>query len=145
MHGYRDAAKFKRDVQLLVARQRPQLLVLVVLGALHAAVDRVGHGARDLREGKARVDDGDELTARRAGHDALYRDGLAVRPNDAVHVGEDGPVLVRVGERGHVLDRQFGLAGDVREARDELADGELAGKVIVGVALAVEEDGDVVL
>ena len=64
MDGVLNTAELEGQVEILVARDRPDLRTLNVLGALDPSVDRICHVARDLREREARVEDDDELPER---------------------------------------------------------------------------------
>lgn len=114
MDRYRHAPKYDGDVEHLVARDEPDLVLVVPLGALDAAVDGVGHFAGDLikdirvsglreclREGQwsnlgkseARVEDGLPRPVAHTLDVRIVLDLIPIRPKERIHLGR--PMLFR--------------------------------------------------
>ncbi|CAK5283981.1 unnamed protein product, partial [Mycena citricolor] len=169
MHRERDAAELERDVHFMRAGHEPDLAdvrVVHELGALEAAVYPAGDRAavetvrkqnmqlrnrripdarRDLGQREAGVDDDRRLLFVGSGLDhRLVRDGLPVGAQEPIRIEQNLEMLVRAVADGDIGDRELGLARDVRVARQDLSDGEVAREHLRRVVQAPEGERDVV-
>lgn len=88
-------AKGERDIEILTAWNQPPLVFSVIDSTANPSVDRVGHIARNLREGKSTVDDGNICFGGGIGYNRLDLNGVSIGPHDTSRlVGQRLPMLV---------------------------------------------------